>query len=266
MSRLARSDLNAALDRAAARLLSAADDEGVASRRDIRAALVATHERDRGLVGALYRFVDHLDALPGAEVTRDDVEEAVAFARESLGELLDLEHNGLSGDEVERLSETGRVALQLALELKSAATRPLSGPALVRRLADLSSGLLFDDLGTEATDAALEVAFFPRPVPRGPDGVRLALGLTADAPGQQLARYECAQASLDRLVSLNGVVGHHRPRARELVRELRTSLDDLVLVVVGADLPEVDPLHPVYVLGRDIEGNLVGLRSSVVWT
>jgi hypothetical protein len=63
-----------------------------------------------------------------------------------------------------------------------------------------------------------------------------------------------------------------RARAMELVRVMKAQLRDIAVALIGSGNPEdypglhYDAQHPLYVVGIDADGNLVGLKSAVVWT
>src|SRR5689334_10401642 len=113
MTKIATRDVHAALDRAAEQLVNAAGPDGVVSRRDIRAKLLELEGPERALVDILFQFVDRRDAARSARVTRADIDAALAVVRTDLVDRLDLDGDGLSDDEVARMSELGKLAVAL---------------------------------------------------------------------------------------------------------------------------------------------------------
>ncbi len=128
-SRIAKADVNRVLEAAAARLLEAGGRDGRVSRAEVAKALGQLTGTEQKLVDVFFRFVDHRDFKAGAQVTKADLDRAVAYAKEKLVAKYDLNNNGLSRAEIEKMSLTGRLAVQLAKELKAAAQTPTS-PAL----------------------------------------------------------------------------------------------------------------------------------------
>lgn len=122
MSRIAKTDVHAALQRAANHIMDAAGPDGVASRKDIKAKLAELKGDERELVDTFYRFVDHRDAGSGARITQKDVDRAVVYAKAKLVDKYDLNNNGLSAGEIAEMSRTGQLAAQLARDLQTVAT------------------------------------------------------------------------------------------------------------------------------------------------
>lgn len=124
MPRIAKADVNQALALAAQTINEAGGANGRISRAEIKAKLQTLPPELRGLVDVFYRFIDHRDARPGAQVTKSDVDAAVAYAKDALIARYDLNDNGLSAAEIARMSETGKAAVALARALKQADVPP----------------------------------------------------------------------------------------------------------------------------------------------
>ena len=142
MSRIATSDVTAALQRAAANITRAAGADGRTSRAELKASLPSLPRTEQQLTEAFFRFVDHRDSRRGAHVTKTDVERAVSHAREKLIEQYDLNRNGLSSAEVKAMSLTGRLAVELAKELKVANAGPIDKGAFLDRVKFVSDRAL----------------------------------------------------------------------------------------------------------------------------
>lgn len=137
MPRIAKSDVHAALQRAAQHIQEAAGKDGRVSRSDIATRLEQLEGTERKLVDIFYRFIDKRDHVSGAQVTKKDVDRAVEYAKQKLIDKYDLNDNGLSKGEIARMSLTGQLSVELARELKAAARRPLArgpGAAVVGKL------------------------------------------------------------------------------------------------------------------------------------
>ena len=115
----------------------------------------------------------------------------------------------------------------------------VSSVAIMAQLVDLVSGVVLDDLGSEAA-----APLHPLLVFSGQD-------MGAFAP-----RHEQVEAVLEELVAVNGASSN----APALVALLRT-LGELQLWV-GREGTE----RPVWLLGVAEDGPRVGVRSSVTWT
>ncbi len=126
MARIAKADVNAALALAAKTILEAGGDDKRVSRAELKNALATDRvPRDqRALVDIFFKFIDHRDFKAGAQVTASDVGRAVEYAKQHLVAKYDLNNNGLSKDEIAKMSLTGKRAVDLAKALKAAA-----GPA-----------------------------------------------------------------------------------------------------------------------------------------
>jgi hypothetical protein len=119
MSRIAKTDVNRALDHVAKALVKAGGDDGRISRADVKAALPALNRKERALADIFFKFVDHRDFKTGASVTSKDIGKAVAYAKEHMVAKYDLNSNGLSKDEISEMSLTGKRAVDLAKALKA---------------------------------------------------------------------------------------------------------------------------------------------------
>ncbi len=124
MSRIAKSDVAAAYDLTGDLLKMAGGNKRVA--RDEVKDLVkelsghGTSELPSlaPATDMLFRFIDHRDAKPGATVTDKDIDRGVAYAKDKLMAQYDVNNNGLSQSEVDKMSRTGKLHVQLARELK----------------------------------------------------------------------------------------------------------------------------------------------------
>jgi len=267
MTTIATSDVHAALERAAEQLRGAGGPDGVVSRRDIRTRLLALEGAERELVDVLYRFIDGRDAARSARMTKSDIDAAVAHIRTELIDRHDLDQNGLSDDEIARMPELGKHAVALARKLKDAAAP--KGEALAQHLATLAQGIWQEaygsesGIGFEAFHAAANLSELTR------DTFRATLGFTADRPEHEIVKFEAPDYFFNHFLAT-----HWEPeldeyaRARELVQALKTHLRSIAVALIGSGDPErySSAEHPLYVVGIDAAGNLVGLKSSVTWT
>lgn len=120
MTRVAKSDVNAALARAGKNILEAGGNDGVTSRKELQAAVKAMGKTtEAALTRQLFAFIDHRDHEGGARVTKADVQKALGYAKDHLVGNRDLNNNGLSRAEVSQLSNLGKLAVALAEEMKT---------------------------------------------------------------------------------------------------------------------------------------------------
>ena len=121
MSRVAKGDVHAALARVAQQIVDAGGPDKRTSRADMQAKVESLQGTERALADIFFRFIDHRDYRPGAVVTAKDVNKALDYAKEHLIDKYDLNTNGLSKAEIDKMSTTGQLAVKLARELKSQA-------------------------------------------------------------------------------------------------------------------------------------------------
>jgi len=120
MPRIAKTDVHAALERAAKNISDAKTPDGVVSRDNIKDKLGELKGTEQKLTDIFYRFIDHRDHVAGARITQKDIDKAVDYAKEKMVAKYDLNDNGLSKDEIAKMSLTGKLAVELARELKAA--------------------------------------------------------------------------------------------------------------------------------------------------
>lgn len=123
MPRIAKTDVNRALEMAANRIKEAGGADGRVSRAEITTALKGLTGTEKKLTDIFFKFIDHRDFKTGAQVTSKDVDRAVKYAKTTMIAKYDLDNNGLSATEVKKMSLTGKLAVTLAKELKAAAAK-----------------------------------------------------------------------------------------------------------------------------------------------
>ncbi|MBS1148387.1 MAG: Nuclease inhibitor-like protein [Myxococcaceae bacterium] len=142
MARIAKVDVNRALEQAAKTIIQAGGADGKISRAEVKARLPQLKGPEKKLVDMFFRFIDHRDFKLGAQVTPADVKKAVAYAKEHLVAKYDLDNNGLSKDEIKKMSLTGKLAVDLAKALKQApAPAPESVVKKFQTFGDLLDGV-----------------------------------------------------------------------------------------------------------------------------
>jgi hypothetical protein len=120
MPRIAKADVNRALETAAKTLIRIGGDDGRISRAEVKNALATDRvpRKQVGLVDIFFKFVDNRDFRAGAQVTPADIKRAVEYAKKNMIAKYDLNSNGLSKDEIKGMSLTAKRAVDLARALK----------------------------------------------------------------------------------------------------------------------------------------------------
>ena len=266
MPRIAKADVIAALERAANHIRAAASEDHFTSRSEMRRKLRDLQGIDRLLTDAFYRFVDHHDGKAGAQITESHIAHALSFVRSKMIDQYDLSRNGLSIEEIERVTKINRMAVQLARQLKRAAQQEadLHPAELADKLGELGQGLTFEDYASESSEE-LEPFFLEASLDQlSEDSFSEALGLDPADPRQVIERKLSAAGFFERFVDIQNTA--FRPKAIELVEALKAYLYDLSVIIIGEDEQGTSPVHPVYIVGLNRRGSIVGLRSQVVWT
>lgn len=130
MPRIAKSDVYAALERAASIIRSAdVGNDGRISRAEMKAKLESMPAgTEKSLADMFFRFSDHRDHKKYAKLTGADLEKTLAYSFKELVADYDLNNNGLSNAEISKMSRTAQLAVQLAKELKAAQPEPTPSP------------------------------------------------------------------------------------------------------------------------------------------
>jgi pyridoxine 5'-phosphate synthase PdxJ len=119
MPRIAKTEVNKALSVAAKTIVQAGGTDGRTSRAELKAKLSSLPKEQAALVDIFFKFIDNRDFKKGAQVTAKDVDRAVAYAKTHMIAKYDLNANGLSKDEIAKMSLTGKRAVELAKALKA---------------------------------------------------------------------------------------------------------------------------------------------------
>jgi hypothetical protein len=144
MTRIAKRDVNEALDRAAQNILRSAGADPVTTRAELKRTLGGLEGTEKALTDRFFRFADHRGKKDG-RVSHAELRRTLAYAKEKLIAAYDVNGNGLSKGEVARMSDLGKLAVQLAAETRGVApARPGPGPGtLGERIADAAQGVYF---------------------------------------------------------------------------------------------------------------------------
>jgi hypothetical protein len=286
MPRIAKADVDHALQLAANAIVEAGGADGRTSRAELKKLLPQLAPSQRNLVDIFFKFVDSRDFKAGAQVTAKDVKAAVAYAKEHLVAKYDLNDNGLSADEIKKMSLTGKRAVDLARALKAAPQTALS-------VAELSKAVT---VAAKDADYMSETDSTPAPISGRPatsagvtiDNLKAALGsqLTTlfAAGGDSYALNDLAFEIHSAAESKSFMTGLATPRpddedAQKLSAKafgalntlLGDNLTDVRMVKVGpkdanGKLATDQGLYQYLLVGKASDGQLAGLQFASVET
>ena len=288
MPRIAKADVNAALQLAANSIVKAGGSDGRTSRAEMKKALATLPPAQRNLTDIFFKFVDNRDFKAGAQVTAKDVKAAVAYAKEHMIAKYDLNNNGLSAGEIKQMSLTGKRAVDLAKALKAA---PVAGQLMGAALKTAISGAAVGSNYMSETDST---PAFTSGKPADASGVNLANVKAAFGPQLTQILKDGTDGEIKSLADmgfeistaaetasfLKGEVdtnedsdpGHVSANAwTRLGAALNDNLTDLRLVKVGpkeanGKLATDQGLYNYMLVGKTSDGQLAGVQFAGVET
>lgn len=276
MPRISKASVYNALRRAGNHIIAAAGDDPFVSRADMRRKLTTLKGTEASLVDIFYRFIDARDARPGARVTAKDVKAAIEYAEEKLIARFDLNNNGLSKAEIERMSTTGQLAVSLAWELKVNNGRaPIeSAEAWNTAINEMVKGVVYFAIGSEA-GYPLEPVYFPNPVQAiDYDTIVATLDLDTSDPFQDVYNIEPvtdkillepSRVALDYALTGDTSQNINPIEVAQQVNAFATEhLRSLHRVHIGLDIPEIVE-HPLYRVGLTDTGAIAGVKTTLNW-
>lgn len=270
MARLSKQHVHAALDRAAKNILDARGDDPFVSRKDIRLKLQSLSGVEQQLTSIFYRFMDHRDHKPGARITKTDVANTLAYAKEKLIDKYDVNNNGLSKAEIEKMSLTARLAVRLArmMQEDQAASDNKSTAKILAGLKALGDGLFFPAWANEA-DAFLQL--FHREANLGNlsrETFRDTLGLSPVDPAEQVFIFQQGVEELYWIFENyeDYQEESYQEKFQTLLDFMVTNLTHITHIIVGSDGARSTSEYPVYLVGLAPDGDIVGFETSTIWT
>ena len=267
MARLSKKHVHAALDRAAANILSARGDDPFVSRKDIRQKLRELSGVEQQLTSIFYRFMDHRDAKPGARITAADVQDTLAYAKNKLIDKYDVNNNGLSKEEIAEMSFTARLAVRLArIMLAEQEPAGKSTQEILAALKTLGDGLYFPAWANEA-DAYLQL--FHREAELTsltPENFAATLGLNTDDPAEEVYIFQQGVEELYWIFENYESYEEDPEQFQTLLDYMITNLTGITHIIVGQDGWRSTSEYPVYLVGIAPEGDLIGFETSTIWT
>lgn len=267
MARLAKQKVHAALEKAAQNILEAAGDDPIVSRKDIRQKLKTLEGVEQQLTSVFYRFMDYRDAKPGARITKKDIDETLAYAKEKLVDAYDVNNNGLSAAEIAKMSLTARLAVRYAV-LQEQAAEELTTDKLYDSLLELGDGLYFPAWANEA-DAYLSVFRQEADLQElTRESFSSALGLDPSNPVEAIQLWHQGRPDYEWIFEL--YEAYEQLAALESFKTLHTFMEEhlthLTHIVVGQDGARPDSEYPVYFVGLTPDGDILGFQTITIWT
>lgn len=269
MARLAKQKVHAALEKAAQNILEATGDDPFVSRKDIRGKLQELAGVEQQLTSIFYRFMDHRDAKPGARITKKDVDDTLAYAKEKLVDAYDKNNNGLSKAEIARMSLTARLAVRYArLQDKLAEEAEPTTDQFYAHLKELGEGLYFPAWANEA-DAYLSMFRQAAELQSlTQETFSAALGLDASNPVEAIQLWHQGRSEYEWIFENyeNYEMLAELESFKALHAYMSQVLTDITHVVVGLDGRRPDSEYPVYFVGLAPDGDILGFKTVTVWT
>lgn len=262
------SDLTHTLEDARKTLLTAANQDGIVSRADLKSLLAQTEgPLQSRFLEFFYNFLLKLEDRPGTRVTKNVIDRGIAFIQEQIIPNFEIQDHFTPLTKQE-IAQIHKAAFPIAMELIRAtnSTLVLSPQEVSEQIAHLKEGLFFDDYGSEAA-IPIEPFFVEHTEMKlSAESFVKALKLDPNTPKGTIARYESADRAFLTFVEQHLASGLAQ-QAQMVVDLMKTHLADHKVIIVGEDNhPDLESNHPVYVLGIGHNGNLAGFESVVIWT
>lgn len=260
--------LESALHQAAKHLMAAAGKDERLTPREFRQKIGTLSGEMRDLTEVLYRFIVEIDKQGANHITEKDIETAVARVKVEIFPHYAVSENvmgALGQKAVKEIAPKNALTLATQLYQTARATQVLPAAQVFQMVQSYTQNLFFDHLGSEAS-MSLEAVHIPSNLTMLTKATfGEALGLNPDDPAQAIERYQDAASLLPVFVKQHLDFGLEE-QAQALVDVMQENLRHIVVAVLGEDNGEVDPQHPVYVIGLGADGSLVGFKSFVIWT
>ncbi len=268
MARLAKQKVHAALEKAAKNILDAAGDDPFVSRKDIRKKLKELEGTEQQLTGIFYRFMDIRDAKPGARITKKDIDDSLAYAKEKLVDAYDKNNNGLSAAEIANMSLTARLAVRYAIFQDQLAEEPPTTDKLYESLSELGDGLYFPAWANEA-DAYLSMFRKDADLQElTQDTFSATIGLDSSNPVDAIELWHQGRSNYEWIFEI--YEDYEKTAELEAFKTLHTFMEKhlthITHIVVGLDGYRPDSEYPVYFVGLTPEGDILGFQTTTVWT
>lgn len=268
MARLAKNKVHAALEKAAQHILDAAGNDPFVSRKDIRSKLLELEGTEQLLTSTFYRFMDHRDAKPGARITQKDVDSTLAYAKEKLIDAYDENNNGLSAQEIAKMSLIGRLAVRLAKLQDQQSSAELTTDQIYDKLFELGDGLYFPAWANEA-DAYLSTFRQDAELTElTKENVSSPLGYDPTKPEEMIQLWHQGRAEYEWI--FENYESYEAFAELESFKTLHTFMEShlthITHIVFGLDGVRPDSEYPVYFVGLTSTGDILGFQTTTIWT
>ncbi|MEL7532448.1 MAG: nuclease A inhibitor family protein [Bacteroidota bacterium] len=271
MARLAKQKVHAALEKAAQNILDASGDDPIVSRKDIRQKLQELEGTEQILTSIFYRFMDHRDAKPGARITKKDVDDSLAYAKEKMVDAYDENNNGLSAAEIAEMSLTARLAVRLA-KLQEQEAEEMTSDKIYDSLVNLGDNLYFPAWADEGDahfrgfrkDANLQELT--------EENFSQSLGLDPSNNEEKIQFWHQGRANYEWIFENYENYENYEQLAdlesfKTLHKFMEKHLTHITHIIVGLDGSLRDTSeYPVYFVGLSPEGDILGFKTFTVWT
>lgn len=268
MARLAKQKVYAALEKAAKNILDASGKDPVVSRKDIRTKLKTLEGTEQQLTSVFYRFIDHRDAQPGARITQSDIDSTLSYAKEHLVDAYDENNNGLSAAEIAKMSLTARLAVRFAILTDKKINEGITTDHLYDSILELGAGLYFPAWANEG-DAYLSVFRKDATLQTlTKESFSDTLDLDSSNPVEAIELWHQGRKNYDWVFesyedfNLPGEL----ERFKTLHKFMEKHFTHITHIVVGRDGLRPDSEYPVYFVGLTPSGDILGFKTSTVWT
>lgn len=291
--RVAKPLVHTALDKAAENLKAARGNDPNVSRADVKVAAKAiASDAERALTEQFFRFIDAREPALGARVTDKDIDKAVAYAKKHIVDKYDVNGNGISKEEIGKMSRLGRLAVDFAIELKktgAAGTTP-TALATTQLGTDITAAALLKDgsVVNYISESDYPVLFVAAPAPAAFTAAAVTSAFAAHLlsgvfKGERdltsmTAEMESPAESRDRLERMAEIDDPQDPASVEIgaafgkvKKLLDDNLSDLRIVKVGpkgsdGSLSEDNGLYNYFVVGKTRDGQIAGVSFGSVET
>ncbi len=256
MTRIAKNDVHAAMARVAQHLTDAGGADGKVTRSEMRAKLETLQGTERTLADVFFQFVERRDGIASNAVTDREISAALEYAKEKLINKYDTNNNGLSKGEINKMSRTGKLAVQLAQEIKAAKDTPMTGEAMAKKFETIASGLYH----TSESDAPYKAFYLPKPADgtNTVDAIRAALNIPANVEMYE----DHADTYFDYNIYEIGLGAGDVAKFQDLRKAMDANLRNVTLVQMGEQVVE----GKAFLVGTAPDGSIVGLVADRIWT
>ena len=292
--RVAKPLVHTALDKAAENLKNAKGNDPVVSRADVKQATKAiASDAERQLTEQFFKFIDAREPALGARVTDKDIDKAVSYAKQHIIDKYDLNGNGISKDEIAKMSRLGRLAVEFAIELKKtgAAGGTPTASTTSQLGTDIAAAAKLKDGSTVTymSESDYPLVFVSAAMPAAGYDAKHVMGAFAphmikdvfkgerDLHGMTAKMYSAAETRdhLDGMAEVNDPTDPASVESAAAFAKVKTLLEDnltdLRLVKVGpkagdGSLADDNGLYNYLLIGKTRDGQLAGVSFGSVET